>query len=746
MKFQKTLKITAFSTLLILVLFPACSTFNYKTYDEKANEHIEDPEPNYKLTLDEDFQDFTSYMFIGNRIENFGTYFNTYFNALENFDNAYEDYVTRDLVNYNERIDTVFAKPNLSQEAKDNFNKSIEKASKVIQYHKSSEFMDKAVLLVGKSYYYLGDYLKAERKFGEFASRLSASKLLDEALLFHARTQLRLDKEKPALERLENLIKTSKDKSVVSGSYQSIAEYYLNKKDYENAIKNFKKAIELSGDEEFKAQMQFIVASVTARINPKSAVKEFSKVMDYDASFDLEYLAKFNYSKNLILSNNFTIAQPSLEDLEIKYKDNPAFLGQIYFLKGTYYEQKGDYKRAISQYYYVIANYPGSVPSSDASFRIGHHYENEMKDYLNAYRYYRYSTEQSGSGTNNTEANKKIAVYKKYFELQSKISGSIINTDYDIEFKRKTGKEGENGIENKEKGDEGEGIGKPSGLSEKHYYSGITSGRYDSLEIPPVDSSRIKEEEIAKAKFELAELFLYDLNQPDSCEYYLNQAYEQSGDYDFRAKVLFALAALYRTVNNETKSEGILRQIVNEYSSSTVANSARALLNISAVEQQTIDSSDSLFFASEERFVSEDYPAAMNGFKELISGYPGSTHLDKALYACGWIYENILMNSDSAYFYYSSLVKAVPNSEATSLISQKVTEYENFNNNSVDSSSILIDSLNNEDSLKNQQQPKEENNIHQIENKTDGIQGENPDTPPMKKEEGTVEDPTGNEK
>ena len=68
-------------------------------------------------------------MFIGNRIENFSTYFNTYFNARENFDDAYNDYVTRVLANYNDRQDSIFAKPRLSQESIDKFTIAIEKAS-----------------------------------------------------------------------------------------------------------------------------------------------------------------------------------------------------------------------------------------------------------------------------------------------------------------------------------------------------------------------------------------------------------------------------------------------------------------------------------------------------------------------------------------------------------------------------------------------------------------------------------------
>src|SRR4030095_14773004 len=280
MNLPKKLKFSNFSFLIFvffLILLQSCSSFLYKTYDAEANKNVDDPEPNYDITLDQNFQNFTTYMFIGNRIENFGTYFNTYFNAKENFDNAYDDYVTRVLSVYSERLDSILAKPSLSQEASDNFNKAIEKASRVIQYHKSSQFMDKSALMVGQSYYYLGDYLKAERKFSEFMSKLPASSLISEAELFLAKTQMRLDNMKAAIEKLDELIVISKDKHILSAVYQSKAEYFLSVKDYDNAIKNFKKAIEYSDDSEFKAQMQFLVATVTERTNKSKAASEYAK-------------------------------------------------------------------------------------------------------------------------------------------------------------------------------------------------------------------------------------------------------------------------------------------------------------------------------------------------------------------------------------------------------------------------------------------------------------------------------------
>lgn len=111
--------------LILTVIFYSCSSFTYRTYIEKEGE--DDPEPVYTITLNNDYQNFTDYMFIGNRIENFGTYFNTYYNAVDEFNDAYEEYETKILSSYSEKIEAVGMRPPLSQEAMDKFNRAIEK-------------------------------------------------------------------------------------------------------------------------------------------------------------------------------------------------------------------------------------------------------------------------------------------------------------------------------------------------------------------------------------------------------------------------------------------------------------------------------------------------------------------------------------------------------------------------------------------------------------------------------------------
>jgi tetratricopeptide (TPR) repeat protein len=616
------------------------------------------------------------------------------------------------LANYSERLDSIYINPPLSQESIDKFNKAIEKASKVIQFHKSSAYMDKAVLLIGEAYFYLGDYLKAERKFSEFISKLSRSRYLDEAVLFLSRTQLRLGNQ-AALERLQNLIKNTNDNSIKALSYQTLAEYYINKKDYESAVANYKKSIELSSNDEFRAQMQYLIASVLSRKDPNIAASEYKKVLDFGTSFDLEYYSRLNYAKNLILSSSFDEAAPLLEQLKIKYKDNEQFQSDIDLLRARYYEQKKEYKKALDGYKSVIRNYPKSVSAADAAFYIAGYHENVLNDYLNAYRFYKFSYEQNASSHFAVKINSKTNTFKRYFELKSAITGSQIKTDYSDEIiKLMNGKTGNEKQEELHKGDEGQEKGKPKGQGYPSLVfpplNGVR-GMADSLDKnTQIDSFKIKEEKIASAQFELAELFIYELNRTDSAEHYFLEAFALSPDYDFKGKVLFALADLYSNQNRSAQSEETLRKIVQDFPMSPVANAARRLLNLSVVEEISSDAADSLYTEAETKFSSEQYNSALNDFIFIINNYPASKNFSRSVYAAGWIYENVLSKPDSAFAYYEKVLATDPKSDFAKIIAGKVSEYKKINTPADSSNKIDTTELKKENPEEGKEEKKEE--------------------------------------
>jgi tetratricopeptide (TPR) repeat protein len=193
------------------------------------------------------------------------------------------------------------------------------------------------------------------------------------------------------------------------------------------------------------------------------------------------------------------------------------------------------------------------------------------------------------------------------------------------------------------------------------------------------DSARVKVENITKAKFELAELFIYSLHKQDSAIQYLNDAYEQSKDHEFKAKVLFTLASLYRSNNDEAGSAQILRKIINEYPLSSVANASRRILNLPVEDENLMTGSvDSMYLDAESRFVAKDYIPALLEFQNIAANYASSKYFARANYAAGWIYENVLNQPDSAYFYYSNIIQLAPKSPLLQHVAGKVLEYQKF--------------------------------------------------------------------
>jgi TolA-binding protein len=717
LKYYKIRLIIYIFAILICFTLISCSSFTYRTYDKSLEETQDDPEPNYSLTLNPEFQNYTNFMYIGNRVENFGTYFNTFYNSKENFNDAYEDYVNRVLANYGDRLDSIYITPKLSQESIDKFTKCIEKASKVIQYHKSSDFMDKAVLMIGEAFFYLGDYLKAERKFSEFVSKLNNSPLNEKALLFLSKTQLRLGNTKIALESLERIINTTNSPGIKADAYQTIGEYYLSRKDYQSSISNYKKAIEFSSDDEFKAQMQYLVASVISRSDSKSAAYEFDKVSNFDPTFELEYFSRKNQVKNLIISDQFSLAKSLIDKMRLKYKDYPNYLAEIEVLDGRNYFQKKDYKKALSKFKYIIYLYPGTVASSDASFYLADYYDKVLNNYLNTFSLYTFSVSQNLGGLNTNIAQKKVKTFKRYFELHAVISNVQYNINTDslvlvILGKKQKSKENEIPGPNKE-GEEP--LPKGKGQSFSMFYNLLDTSD-ESKKLQEDSLNNIKEQNIIIAKFELAELFQYELNNNDSAEYYLLDAFNQSKDYDYKSKVLFALANLYRAQNLTEKTELILKRIVDEYPNTPPANESRKMLNLPLEEFSTNDLADSIYSTAEQLLINKQYTLAIDVYKTIINNYISSKYAPVSYYAIGWIYENTTEYVDSAYMYYSFLNSLYPKTQFTAIILPKIQEYElskkpvpdssTFENNSLDSLGNNLDSSGiKEKSIQNQSQP-----------------------------------------
>lgn len=693
-----------------VIYLTGCNYASHHTIS-KTNTDEEDPEPVYETSLDPDYQDFVSYIYMGNRSNNFSTFFNVYYTAKQDFDLAMEEYRTTTLAAYNKRLDSLNINSALSSGGKEQLNNVIKGASKVIQYRKNSRFIDDAVLLIGKSYYFLNDFLQAERKFNEFLSKLSSSDLTDEAKLFLGKTKLKLGQVKDAETILKNLVTNSPNNSIKSEAAQDLAIYAVSKKDYETAIKYFEESVKFAVDSDKKAEKQYILAKIYAINKPLQAASQYKKAMDMTSDFDLSFYSKLNYAKSLVVIKDYRQAAKMLEELDSKYREYPEYKQLVELEMANNYYAQGNFKRALNKYYEVIVEYPGTISSADAYYYLAKYYEKEKDDYLNALVNYNKVGQESLYSDFAIESSKKSATLDRYFVLEATINQTdkreipteninvesfrrVFNDERGIESN--SNKDGENNIPGQEEGS-------PKGMKGRGYppvdtymLDSLDSGeektpkelnqkQNDQTGTTPVDTLLNKTEdpilidttttEVADprfdAYFEMAELFFYKLGRADSAEYYLETILRMYDDSDKISKVMYALANVYKNSGNTAKANEYFERVINEYPNSIFANESRKVLGRQIVEAEH-DPSEDLFSDASSDVLNKRYDDAASKLRRLISEYPSSSFVPNSLYSLGWMYENVYGNNDSAIVYYSRLKDGYPQTSFYAQVSGKL--------------------------------------------------------------------------
>ena len=494
-----------FSVAVFAVYLNSCSYLTYTTVTKNSNTDStsSEPDPDYDVSLNFDYQDFTSYLYMGNRIENFTAYFNTYFKAQQDYDEAFDEFRLSFIAIFNRSIDSLLVNPPASQNVKDKLNKSIERSSKIIQFHKNSKYIDDAVLLIGKSYYFLSDYINAERKFNEFLSKFSSSELTDEAILYLARSKNKLNKENEAENIYLSLLKNETEGEIKSLAARDYGVLEYKKGRPEEAAKYFRKAIEYTNDNVRKAESQFILAKLVSLFKPELAANEYKIVLDYTSDFDLSFYGRLNYAKGLTYNKKFSLADEELTSLRKKYRDEIGYaqLVDLELANNLYAQNK--LKEAMDKYYEVIVKYPNSVASADAYFFIGRHEEEIENDYLNALVNYKKSVQENASSDYYILVSEKVSDLDRYFTLQSEVTDSqpidipqenfevekyraFYNEEKGIEQFNETNKGGNNNEGNNKSGDEndgdqrGDGKGGPGGFN-NYYFENLSDSTEDPI-------------------------------------------------------------------------------------------------------------------------------------------------------------------------------------------------------------------------------------------------------------------------
>ncbi|MGA3287554.1 MAG: tetratricopeptide repeat protein [Bacteroidota bacterium] len=354
--------------------------------------------------------------------ENSISYFNGYYNAKWLFDEA-EDEIRSDALTKRGQVSSTATDDQIPASAKEKLLKVIDKCSNILAFHSTSTLVDDALMLIGKSFYYQAEYLKAERKFSELLTQYPNSPLVLETQIWYARTEEKLKKIEAGIRMCESIIsaaKLSDDNKIETQAHRILGRLYLQEKQTDKAVMEFEKEIALLKDDDTKAEVQMNLGSIYFSGGQyEKAAEAYLQVGDFTSDIYSNYYSKVQaaivYREIKEYEKGLTLVEAMIENFRYK-----SYLPDLIFERANNYAASGKKNEAIDEYIYVDTAYAKSEYALRSAYQLGVLYEKELGDYQLALKYYAQVDSATGSKFV-SDGRLKFAALKRYFGARKKL-------------------------------------------------------------------------------------------------------------------------------------------------------------------------------------------------------------------------------------------------------------------------------------------------------------------------------------
>lgn len=586
-----------------------------------------------------------------------------------------------------------FVEPTVDNSTNQQLTKILEKCSKILQFKSNTSYVDDALLMSGKSYYYQRNYLKALRKFRELLAKESESELIPETELWIAKTQLQMKNYDVGLDLLKTIVeKYPKKNELIVQCYIEEIKYYYFIEDYNKAIELANRLVSVSKNSTLKAQTMYFCGDLYTKLeNYEEALKAYKSVFDYSPPIDMELIAEIKYAKTLRLNNQYEKSLNVLNNLRKEQKNTTSF-DLIDFEIGLNLKALGQYEDALARLIFVDTTYTNSTVSAAARYEIGDLYENSLHNYDSAAVYYQKASNNSSNDEYKLKIQNKFQLFTNYKKLRLDLTNQNEQLNYiknpeeylkdSISYYTETQKEQE---EQTEQYSFQQTKRRSRGVEFDRYISSIATNtnniEADSLSlnnIAPPSKSTLSVDSInallVRTKFELGNLFLTEFNLPDSALVYYNDIINNYQNSNLIPQVLYASATIYSAKGDKQKADSLFNYIYDNYKNSEIVNLAAKEINKPTIDFDKDPAKEEYLFA-EEKLKDGKYQSSLKEFYKIFEKYPSSKYAAKALFTSGYILEEKLNLVDSAVTIYDSLLQHYPKTEYASNINGKLDFY-----------------------------------------------------------------------
>jgi TolA-binding protein len=627
--------------------------------------------------------------FVQQRYTNTISYFNTFYNAQRLFTEA-EDAVVEAEREFRENPNQIrtFIIP---VTARSKFTASIEKNSKVLSFYPDSKWVDDALLMIGKAYFYIDDDVRAQRKFYELSAKFPDGDLAVEGQLWLGRSLMRQKKHDQAVSLFESLIENAGAdyKEIAGEAAYELGKYYFAQNDFERSVKYYSQALRNVRDGSLLALIQFQVSVCYDRQDQfDKAEQSYALVDDYNPGYTLLFNASLYRAKAIAAQRRYDEALELLNDM-LNDTKNTDFYSTIHFEIANILMAKGDVSTAIQKYIYIDTAFARTDAAARSYFKLGQHFESIDLQYDSARTYYNKARSEFPASPITAEAVAKADVFNKYDLLRKdlvRFDSLLIHIHRQKSVDDSASAAVVDSI-----------VIRDTVAAISQSQKAVSPGRKSEVKrdsVPPVDSTRIKammakeqsyrlmvdslKRSIVRTKFEFGGLFFVELTVADSALRWFNDIVVNHPTSEYTPRALYTIAEIFRTLKPQPQSvrDSLYTRIIAEFPASPYAQESRKILGLPLIETEK-DPALELFEIGERLTEEKKIEQAIRTFREVQMKFTDSPFAAKALYTIGWHYEHTLRHNDSALAVYKRVIAQYPVSPYAAIVRPKVTEHAN---------------------------------------------------------------------
>lgn len=330
--------------------------------------------------------------YLNRKYQDMVAHFNVYFNGTERLKDAVTSLEKSHKDDYKDILEVYpYSTDESRKSLSGQMDEVIKKASKVITDRPLSKWVDDAYLLMGKAYFFKGDYFAAIETFQFINTKYKGEKISYEATLWIIKAYVYLGKATEAEAIIGMMNNDEKFPEKLKPFLNEVAAHvYIHEKKYKLAADNLEKALPRARGSAQKARYNYILGQLYDKLGKREKARNYFKTVTKGTPpYEMAFNAKVNLARNYNPKDKGEVraAKRYLQSM-LRDDKNISFFDQIYYELGVIEKREKDFDQALENFRQSNNYNKGNADQRALSFLAMADIYFQQPNYTNAQIYY----------------------------------------------------------------------------------------------------------------------------------------------------------------------------------------------------------------------------------------------------------------------------------------------------------------------------------------------------------------------